>query len=353
LFDGKAPVAGDVIRLPALAASLKAIAAGGPRAFYEGPMAEEIAATVAARAGFLTTDDLAAHRGEETDSISTDYRGLDVVELAPNGQGMTALILLNILEQFALSELDPVGDERLHIALEAARLAYAIRDTHLADPAHMRVEVEALLDKAFATRLAARIDRSRRVSLPKSPAPGSDTVYLTVVDRDRMAVSLINSLFKAFGVAVATERTGILLQNRGACFVIDPEHPNTVGPRKRPMHTIIPALGIRGGRCELAFGVMGSHYQPMGHAHVISNMIDYGMDVQEAIDAPRVFFDDETTEVEQGISADTIDGLRARGHEVEIAKAPFGGGQAIQIDWSRGTLTAGSDPRKDGCALGY
>src|SRR5262249_42730909 len=159
----------------------------------------------------------------------------------------------------------------------------------------MSTPVPALLDKAFARRLAHRIDRSRRVALPKAPAPGGDTVYLTVVDRDRMAVSLINSLYSAFGVGIATKQSGIMLHNRGACFVVDPSHPNAVGPGKRPMPTIIPALGFRAGRCELSFGVMGAHYQPMGHAHVIINMVDYGMDVQAAIDHPRGFFEGETT----------------------------------------------------------
>src|SRR5262249_36323601 len=161
--------------------------------------------------------------------------------------------------------------------------AYAVRDTHVADPAFMRTSVPALLDKRFAGSLADQIDRSSRVVLPKAPAPGSDTTYVTVVDRDRMAVSLINSLYSSFGVGIATPETGVMLNNRGSCFVVDPDHPNTIGPRKRPMHTIIPALGLRDGRCELAFGVMGGSYQAMGHAHVVTNMVDFGMDVQAAI----------------------------------------------------------------------
>jgi gamma-glutamyltranspeptidase/glutathione hydrolase len=168
-----------------------------------------------------------------------------------------------------------------------------------------------------------------------------------------MAVSLINSLFSHFGVGIATEATGIMLHNRGACFVTKPEHPNAIGPRKRPMHTIIPALAMRNGRCELAFGVMGSHFQPMGHTHFLLNVIDYGMDVQSAIDFPRAFFEGERTLVERGVPRSTIEGLEARGHEVALTAAPWGGGQAIRIDWDRGTLTGGSDPRKDGAALGY
>ena len=353
LFDGRAPAEGDVVRLPALAQSLKLIAAQGPRAFYEGPLAQDMLATVAARGSFLAAEDFARHRGEVVAPIATNYRGLDVLELPPNTQGLTALVLLNILERFDLAALDPLGTDRFHLALEAARLAYAVRDTHIADPAAMRVSPLDLLDKNFAAKLAARIDRATRVPLPRAPSPGDDTVYLTVVDRDRMAVSLINTLYSTFGVGICTEKTGIMLTNRGACFVLDPDHPNTFGPGKRPMHTIIPALAFRDGRCELSFGVMGAHYQPMGHAQVITNMVDYGMDVQAAIDAPRAFFLGDSAVVERGLPEATVDGLRARRHDVVRAPSPWGGAQAIGIDWQRGVLIGGSDPRKDGCALGY
>ena len=353
LFDGRAPAERDVVRLPALAQSLKTIAAQGPRAFYEGPLAQDMVATVAARGSFLAAEDFARHRGEVVAPIATNYRGLDVLELPPNTQGLTALVLLNILERFDLAALDPLGTDRFHLALEAARLAYAVRDTHIADPAAMRVSPLDLLDKNFATKLAARIDRATRVPLPRAPSPGDDTVYLTVVDRDRMAVSLINTLYSTFGVGICTEKTGIMLTNRGACFVLDPDHPNAFGPGKRPMHTIIPALAFRDGRCELSFGVMGAHYQPMGHAQVITNMVDYGMDVQAAIDAPRAFFLGDSAVVERGLPEATVDGLRARRHDVVRAPSPWGGAQAIGIDWQRGVLIGGSDPRKDGCALGY
>ena len=353
LFDGRAPAEGDVVRLPALAQSLKTIAAQGPRAFYEGPLAQDMVATVAARGSFLAAEDFARHRGEVVAPIATNYRGLDVLELPPNTQGLTALVLLNILERFDLAALDPLGTDRFHLALEAARLAYAVRDTHIADPGAMRVSALDLLDKNFAAKLAARIDRATRVPLPRAPSPGDDTVYLTVVDRDRMAVSLINTLYSAFGVGICTDKTGIMLTNRGACFVLDPDHPNAFGPGKRPMHTIIPALAFRDGRCELSFGVMGAHYQPMGHAQVITNMVDYGMDVQAAIDAPRAFFLGDSAVVERGLPEATVDGLRARRHDVVRAPSPWGGAQAIGIDWQRGVLIGGSDPRKDGCALGY
>jgi gamma-glutamyltranspeptidase / glutathione hydrolase len=217
----------------------------------------------------------------------------------------------------------------------------------------MRAGVPQLLDRAFAADLAGRIDLNKRAKLPSAPDPRGNTVLVCVVDRDRNAVSMINSLFSAFGVGIATEKTGIVLHNRGWGFNLEPGHPNCIGPRKRPMHTIIPALTMREGRHDMAFGVMGGAYQAMGHAHFISNLVDCGMDVQEAIDAPRVFFEGETTLVERGVPPDAVKGLTARGHNVMERPVPLGGGQAIRIDWRRGVLIGGSDARKDGCALGY
>jgi gamma-glutamyltranspeptidase/glutathione hydrolase len=217
----------------------------------------------------------------------------------------------------------------------------------------MRTGVDALLDKNFAKQLARHIDPAKRVPLPQAPTPGSDTVYLTVVDQDRTAVSFINSLYGSFGVGVATERTGIMLQNRGACFVLEAGHPNCIGPGKRPMHTIIPALGMRNGRCELSFGIMGGGYQAMGHAYFISNLVDHAMDVQAAIDLPRLFFEGDQTVVERGVPESAIAELKERGHQVAVRPLPLGGGQAIAIDWERGVLIGGSDARKDGCAVGY
>ncbi len=353
LPGGKAPVAGDIVSFPALAGTLKAIAQKGRQAFYEGDIARDIVATLSERGGVLTEADLAAHRGEEVEPISGNYRGLDVVELPPNGQGLTALVLLNILERFDIAALDPLGAERFHIALEAGRLAYAVRDTHVADPDAMRIAVPALLDRAFAATLADKIDRTRRVELPAAPSPHGDTVLLTVVDRDRMAVTFINSLYNAFGSGISTRNSGILLHNRGSGFRVSADHPNGIGPRKRPLHTLVPALACRDGRCEYAFGVMGGAYQAAGHAAVVSNMVDYGMDVQQAIDAPRAFVEGGKTMVERGLPAQTVEGLRARGHDVAVRKLPLGGAQMIRIDWERGVLIGGSDPRKDGCALGY
>ena len=353
LPQGAVPKAGDVVKFPALAKTLWAIGERGARAFYEGDIAGDIVATLNSMGGVLTAEDFASHRGEEAIPISASYRGLDIVELPPNGQGMIALVLLNILERFALAGLDPAGADRFHLSLEAGRLAYAVRDAYVADPAFMSQPVPSLLDRGFAADLAGMIDRSRRSNFPKAPKPQGSTVLACVVDRDRNAVTIINSLFSAFGSGIATEKTGILLHHRGSGFNLQLNHPNCIGPNKRPMHTIIPALAMRDGRVEMAFGVMGGAYQAMGHAHLISNIVDYGMDVQAAIDLPRVFFEGEQTVVETGVSVAAVAGLRERGHDTVSRPLPLGGGQAIRIDWERGVLIGGSDARKDGCALGY
>ena len=342
-----------MVRFPALAATLKTIAAKGARAFYEGEIAADMVATIAADGSFLTMEDFANHRGEAVTPISTNYRGLDLLEIPPNAQGLTALAMLNILENFDLAALDPVGPERFHLVLEAARLGFALRDSHIAEPSFMRVKVPDLLDKGFAKKLAGLIDMDKRSKLPSAPTPGTDTVYLTVVDRDRMAVSFINTLYSHFGAGICTEKTGIVLTNRGACFTLEAGHPNEFGASKRPLHTIIPALAMKNGRCDMSFGVMGADYQPMGHVQIVINMLDFGMDVQQAIDSPRFFFRGDVTDVETGTPAATIEGLQARGHNVLTAPTPWGGAQIIKIDWDRGVLIAGSDPRKDGCALGY
>ena len=353
LVNGDVPKEGDVVKLPALAKTLRAVASKGIRAFYEGEIADDIVSPIGSRGSLITAEDFAAHKGEVVKPISSNYRGLDLWELPPNGQGLTALVMLNILENFDMKRLEPLGAERFHLQLEAARRGYAVRDTHIADPKAMRIDVAKLLDKAWAKKLAARIDPDKRVELPKMPTPGNETVYLTVVDKDRMAVSFINTLYSNFGIGICTEKTGVVLTNRGACFVLDPDHPNALGPSKRPMHTIIPALAMRNNRVAYSLGVMGAHYQPMGHVQLLLNMLDYGMDVQQAIEAPRVFFVGEDTAAERGVPAAAIEGLRRRGHRVSTPETPWGGAQVIQIDWDRGVLIGGSESRKDGCALGY
>jgi len=355
LPGGKAPETGDRVTLPLLGKALREIVWKGAAGFYEGWVAEDILRTVKAEGGLLRAEDLAGHRGGYTLPIKTRYRGLDVWQCPPPGQGLTALLMLNILAQFPSIGSHPLSPGRLHLEVEAAKLAYRERDRHIADPDHMTASVDELLSPEHARSLAAQIDPSRAHDLRQRRMlePHPDTTYLTVVDRDRNAVSFINSIYYGFGSARATERSGILLQNRGACFSLDPDHPNCIGPGKRSMHTIIPAMVTSEGRPALSFGVMGGDYQPMGQVHALTNMIDFGMDPQAALDCPRVHHEDGVLGAETGLPEDVFLGLADRGHKVLRLASPLGGGQAIAIDWKRGVLLAGSDPRKDGCALGY
>ncbi len=354
-IDGRAPMAGERYRLSNLAKTLREVAKNGRDGFYEGWVAEDLVACLKAKGGRHSLDDFAEMRSEYVDPIATRYVDYDVSQIPPNGQGITALIMLNILSGFDLAALDPVGVERLHLEVEAARLAYRARNEHVADPRYAQVPVGQLLSSEFADELRAEIDPAR--AMPLEGRSGSpvyrDTVYLTVVDRDRNTCSFINSLFFPFGTGISGPNSGVMLQNRGSGFVVDPDHPNCVAPRKRPMHTIIPGMCMKEGRVAYSYGVMGGGYQPTGHSHVLTNMIDYGMDPQEALDCPRVFHIEGRIDVERGLGQDVMDGLAALGHEVDRPEMPWGGGQVIAFDWENGTLVGGSDPRKDGCALGY
>lgn len=352
---GKAPAAGDRFHLPVLARTLRLIGEKGRDAFYEGAIAEDMVSKLKALGGFHTLEDFAATKSDYVVPIKTSYRGRDIYEIPPNGQGITALLMLNILSRFGPDGLDPNGAIRLHYEMEAARLAYDMRDRYVADPAFGAVPVERLLSEELAEELAARIDPDRRISdLSTLRDPlNRETVYLTVVDKDRNAVSFINSLFFGFGSGILAPQSGVMFQNRGSGFVMEEGHLNCVEGGKRPLHTIIPAMMVDKDRAIMPFGVMGGAYQAVGHAHVVSNMLDYGMDVQAALDSPRAFPGADALDVERGISAEARDGLVARGHAVKEAFLPHGGGQAILIDHERGTLIGGSDPRKDGAAIGY
>ncbi|WP_421856553.1 gamma-glutamyltransferase [Oricola sp.] len=355
LPGGVAPVVGQRHCQPALAATLRAIASEGAKAFYEGAIAAEIAQTVQAKGGFLDEEDLAAVTTGFVDPISVDYRSSTVFELPPSGQGVIALIMLNILDEIGARAFDPDSPDRLHAEIEAARLAYSVRDALLGDPDHMPLSAEAMIAREYARALAAQFrPDSRNETLTIPDQPRSDTVYLSVVDKDRTAVSFINSLYGDFGSQIVTPESGIVLQNRGSCFVTDPLHPNAIAPEKRPLHTIIPAMVCRAGLPSVSFGVMGGAYQPTGHCHVLTNMLDYGMDPQAAIDAPRVFWDETgTIMAESGVCDAVLSELAGRGHSVCRAPKPIGGAQAIVIDRDTGFLIAGSDPRKDGCAIGW
>jgi gamma-glutamyltranspeptidase/glutathione hydrolase len=354
LSQGKALKAGDLHRQPELAATLRTIARQGRDGFYAGEVAEDMVAHLRALGGLHTLEDFAATTGDYVTPVSTQYRGYQIHQMPPNNQGLIALLMLNILSGFELGALDPLGAERLHLEIEAGRLAYRDRDNLVADQDQVPVPVRELLSRRYADRLRAAIDPARAMShLPDLELQMSDTVYISVVDRDRNAVSFINSTYHSFGSGVVSPKTGVVLQNRGCSFRLDPAHPNCIAPRKRPMHTIMPGMATKDGRAVMPFGVMGGDYQPFGHAHLLTNMIDFGMDPQQALDAARVFYDTGILEAERGISAAAIAGLKQRGHRVDMALEPHGGGQAVWIDWEKGTLTGASDPRKDGCALGY
>jgi gamma-glutamyltranspeptidase/glutathione hydrolase len=304
--------------------------------------------------GLHTLEDFAAHTTEVTSPIGTVYKGLDVWQCPPNGPGITMLVMLNILSRFDLTKFAPVSIERFHLEAEAARIAYMMREENVADPAHVKVDVQKILAKEFAEEHIGNIRMDRVLSLPNvAPPMNPSTVYITVVDKERTACSFINSIAHSFGSAIVSNKTGILLQNRAGGFRIQPGHPNCIAGGKRPLHTIIPSLVTRGGRAVMPFGVMGGQYQPVGQVHVLTNMLDYGCDLQEAIDMPRGLHYEGVYQLEDGVPAEVVDGLKRLGHQTTSVVSPLGGGQAIWIDWQKGTLTGGSDPRKDGCALGY
>ncbi len=354
LPGGTAPDPGTVFRHPALAETLMKIARNGRAGFYQGEVAEDMVAALRAAGGVHTLDDFAATASEYADPISTDYRGTELVEHPPNGQGATAILLANILGHFDIGALDPFGAARVHLEAEAAKLAYDARNRFLADPDHT-ARLAHMLSGETAARLAALIDPRRAMSAPAQLAEQvhRDTVYLTVVDRDRMAVSLIYSIYHSFGSGIASDRFGILFQNRGTGFNLTPGHPNEAGPGKRPMHTIIPGMLRRDDRVIMPFGVMGGAFQPVGHVRFLSNLVDFSLTPQAAIDAPRAFLDAGKLKLERGYPPSVAQELAELGHDLTVPPAPLGGAQAILIDAERGVLQGASDPRKDGAAIGY
>ncbi len=354
LPHGKPAVAGDVIHQPELGKTLRAIASDGRDAFYEDAIAEDMVETLRGIGGLHTLDDFAAHTTETTSPIGTLYEGHDVWQCPPNGPGITMLVMLNILSRFDLKKFPAMSVERFHLEAEAARIAYMMREQHVGDPAYVNVDVARILTPEFAEEYGGKIRMDRMLDLPNvTPPMNPSTVYITVVDRDRNVCSFINSIAHSFGSAIVSNKTGILLQNRAGGFRVQPGHPNCIAPGKRPLHTIIPSLVTKNGRAQMPFGVMGGQYQPVGQVHVLTNMLDYGCDVQEAIDMPRGLHYEGVYQLEDGVPAAIVEGLQKLGHKTTSVVGPLGGGQAIWIDWDKGTLTAGSDPRKDGCALGY
>jgi gamma-glutamyltranspeptidase / glutathione hydrolase len=360
LPGGVAPNAGDTFRQPALAETLTAVARHGAKAFYQGKIAADMVATLRARGGLHTEEDFAAglSNAEFVEPISLNWHGYDVFQCPPNGQGIIALMILGMLGGLKSAADGPLGALRYHRHIEAARLAYRDRDAFVADPSQADVPVKKLLSPGYLDGLRALIDDNKALRAMPSAGetllpPHKDTVYLCVVDKDGNACSFINSLFESFGSAILAEKSGVMLQNRGFGFRVERGHPNCIAPRKRPMHTIIPGMVMKNGQAVMPYGVMGGHFQPMGHSLFLTNMLEYGLDIQEAIDLPRLFPLRGKVQIEHGIPLEICDRLSRLGHEMETVERPHGGGQAIWIDRERGCLVGGSEPRKDGLALGY
>lgn len=356
LPHGVVPAVGSLHAQPALAATLERIADRGREGFYQGPVAEDIVDYLRSLGGLHTPEDFAGTAGEYIDPIHSDFRGYTVWECPPNGQGIVALLILNILKEVPLDK-HVLSPARIHLEIEATRLAYAQRDAFVADPSQADVPVAALLSDAHSRMLLARID-PRQAGQPgptRLPPAHEDTVYIATVDSEGNAASFINSLFHPYGSGLLAPGSGVLLHCRGISFELDAEHPNAIAPGKRPMHTIIPGMLGDGGRIRMPFGVMGGHYQALGHAHFLTRLLDYGCDLQEAMDLPRFFplAGGRQVEIERAIPRETLQALERMGHQPVAPQHPIGGAQAIWIDHEHGVLVGASDPRKDGCALGY
>ncbi|MCP1728535.1 gamma-glutamyltranspeptidase/glutathione hydrolase [Natronospira proteinivora] len=366
--DGRAPRKGDIFKNPDLANTLRQVAEDGREAFYEGEIAEIIEDYMQRQGGFLTAEDMAAHESTWVDPVSTNYRGYDVWQLPPNTQGIAGLQILNILEAWDLSEYSLDDPDYVHLFTEAKKLAFEDRARFYADPDFVDVPVEELISKEYAERRRALIDEEKAATEFPAGDPRldeNDTIYLTTADSEGNMVSLIQSNYRGMGSGMTPDGLGFILQNRAEMFNLDPDHPNTLEPGKRPFHTIIPAFVTKDGEPWMSYGVMGGAMQPQAHAQIMINMIDFGMSLQGAGDAPRISHlgssqpegdemkDGGTIHLESGFSRETIEALRERGHQVEVGGAGFGGYQAIMRCPESGVFYGASEPRKDGQAAGF
>ena len=358
LIGGRAPKTGEIFRQPDLVNTFRKIADGGRDVFYRGKIAEAIVDCSEDNGGLITMKGLNDHASTWVTPISTNYRGYDIYECPPNGQGLIALLALNILEAYDLKSLGHNSPEYLHLLIEAIKLGFADAGRYVADPDFVDIPLKSLLSKSYAEQRRKLIDKNEAAQRVEAGVPaGGDTVYLAVIDKDGNSVSFINSLYKGFGSGIVVAGTGICLQNRGANFNLEAGHPNCIEPHKRPYHTIIPAMAFKDDELFLTFGVMGGFMQPQGHVQVLLNLIDFDMDVQTALDAPRFRYAGRgDSNFEPNISAEVIKELAKKGHGIAGLDDPylqeFGGGQAIMVHPLSKALIAGSDPRKDGCAIG-
>ncbi|MFW9871248.1 MAG: gamma-glutamyltransferase [Candidatus Thorarchaeota archaeon] len=355
--DGKAPEIGQTMKNKDLGDVFEQVGKEGSNIFYTGEIARSIVDTVQEYRGFLTLEDLESHKTRETEVLSVSYRDFDVYEHPPNGQGFAALQMLNIMETFDLAKLDPLGEERFHLMIEAKKLAYSDLHAHCADPDFYQAPLDDLLSKSYAKKRAGEIHLdSAMTDYSSGLSLGEDTIYLATADGEGNAVSFINSLYMGIGSGLVAPGTGIKLQNRGHLFSLDPKHPNCYAPKKLPFHTIIPGAIYKKNELLGVFGIMGGAHQAQAHAQFVSNLIDYDMTPQEAMDYPRFNHDHRTNTVglEMGIPMLVESELIKRGHQLthDDEVRYFGGGQAI-LRIHGDTWIAGSDYRKDGHAAGY
>ena len=350
----RAPRLGEVFRQPDLARTFRALASGGAKEFYRGEIASKIAAYLESKGSLIRADDLARHDSEWVDPISASYKGYELFELPPNGQGIVALEMLNILEGYDLQRLGHNSAEYIHLLVEAKKLAFADRDTYVTAPNVRQLPISELISDAYAAKMRRRINPERAQDFPRSTLDvGSDTVYLCTADSEGNLVSFINSIYYGFGSGLVVPGTGICLQNRGALFSLESDHLNRIEPSKRPLHTIIPAMVMKDGKPWFCFGVMGGDMQPQGHVQVLLNMVEFGMNPQEAGEAARVREVGGAVAVESGVPAAVRQALEAKGHTFADGAGGFGGYQGILVDWESGVYFGASDNRKDGCALGW
>ncbi len=360
LIEGKAPRPGQIFCNRDLARTYRKVAANGVESFYGGEIGKDIVAFSRQAGGLLSIEDLKDHTTTWVEPITTDYRGYTVVELPPNGPGVTALEIFNILEGYDISSLQHNGPDYLHLLIEAKKIAFSDRDTYITDPEFEKIPTAILTSKEYAAQCRKKI-HPHRVMDPPEPLSynrASDTVYVTAVDDARNAVSFISSNYFHFGSGMVVDGTGIILQNRGCSFSLEPYHYNRLKPHKRPLHTIIPGMVFNKDDAFLmSFGVMGGDMQPQGHVQFLMNLIDFKMNLQEAVDAPRIrHVKDKDVYVESGISGHTVKALQEIGHHIvpdTTGVNQVGGGQAIYLDSQQNVLLGASDRRKDGCAIGY
>ncbi len=354
LKDGKSLKFKDKFKNIALANTLKEISKNGIKEFYNGNITKDIVNSLNELGGLHTVEDFNKQSTIVSDTLNSSYKDFVLHQCPPNGPGITVLLMMKMMERFKIDNYKPMSFERFHLQAEITKLAYKIREENLADPNFNEINIDSLLSYNNISNEIKKISMKDCLDIGDLKIPSHpETTYLTTIDKDLNTVSFINSICYAFGSGITTKKTGILLQNRGVNFRVEKNHPNSIEPLKRPLHTIIPGMIFNNkDQIYLSYGVMGGQFQPVGHTHVLNNIIDYNMNVQEAIDFPRAFFFNNQYHIEQNFDDSIKNKLETVGHKMKYANSPHGGGQAIQVDFNQGIFIGGSDPRKDGCALG-